>query len=131
MKRLVLCAALVLSPFAGSCASTPGYGEWVTGDYCAYSAEEARGWRLTEAPADADAYRSLADAREDYGEIPDGSREFWFARADGAMKYCLTNLQRAGRHREWCDPKQAVWWEFRRTEAGLVHDGAKFRVCLT
>ncbi len=129
MKRLVICAAVALTPFTASCASMPGYGEWVAGDYCAYSAEEARAWRLTDAPADADAYRALTASEAD--EAPDGAREFWFAGADGAIKYCLTNLQRAGGRRDWCNPKQAVWWEFRRTEVGLAHDGGKYRVCLT
>ena len=129
MKRLVICAALALTPVTGSCASTPGYGEWVIGDYCAYGTEEARAWRLTEAPEDADAFRALAASEGE--NAPEGSREFWFARADGAIKYCLTNLQRAGGRHDWCNPKRALWWEFRRTEAGLAHDGAKYRVCLT
>ncbi len=131
MRWLLPSLALTLSPLAGSCASTPVYGEWVAGDYCAYCADEAQGWRLTEAPAHADAYRALARASSDYSEAPEGAREFWFAREDGAMKYCLTNLQRAAGRRHWCNPKQAVWWEFRRTEAGLAHDGANLRVCLT
>jgi len=130
MRWLVPSLALALAQFAGACASTPGYGQWVAGDYCAYSNADARHWRLSEPPPEAEAYRALTRG-EDRSNAPDDAREFWFEGADGAVKLCLTNLERAGGRWDWCNPKRAVWWEFRRTEAGLAHDGANFRVCVT
>ena len=132
MKRIVLSLALALAPAVSSCASTPGYGEWVVADYCGnHLRSNALTWSRIEAPADAQRYRDIARADRDTVELAgDDPREFWFAGTGGEIKYCLTNLQRGG-HRDWCDAQSAAWWVFRETETGLATESDGFGICVT
>lgn len=128
MKWLVS-VALGLAPLAGACASMPIYGDWVINDYCKYGNDE-RSWVRTEAPTNANALREIA--RTDtmaMDEAPQGAREYWFAMADGTIKYCLTALTRGSRAD--CGEQRAVWWVFREAEDSPVTDGGQFKVCLT
>jgi hypothetical protein len=132
MRWIVPCVALVLAHFTAGCASTPGYGAWVVADYCGNHWSEAPDWRRIEAPANAQAYRDLVAAdNEAEPAVPDGAREYWFQAHGGAVKYCLTDLQRSAGRFHWCNPQRAVWWVIREEAGALRHDGAQYRVCLT
>ncbi len=132
MKRILLSIALALAPALSSCASLPVYGDLVIADYCGnrLRSNDLR-WSRTEAPANAQSYRDIAQADQDTvdlaGERP---REFWFAAPGGEIKYCLTNLQRGGR-RDWCDAKSAAWWVFRETASGRTTESNGFGICVT
>jgi hypothetical protein len=132
MRWIVPSIALALAPLASSCASLPGYGAWVISDFC-NSGGDDRPWVRTEAPANADAYRTVAATDQSGMEaVPEGAREYWFALPSGAVKLCRTNLKRAEYGRtHWCNPPLAVWWSFRETEGGPVIENSQLPICLT
>jgi hypothetical protein len=128
-----LLPSVALAPVAGSCASTPIYGEWVVEDYCGnHWSNDTRTWRRIEAPANADAFRAVAAADTSTSRAtPEGSREYWFAAQSGEMKLCRTNLQRAAGRRDWCRPQLAVWWVFKETAGQIETLQVQEPICLT
>lgn len=131
MKWILPSIALALAPLAGSCASTPLYGNWVIDDYCSAGGNQ-RTWVRTEAPANAETYRRIAAAdTETSDSVPANSREYWYSAPGGEVKLCRTNLQRAGGRRDWCNPRRVVWWTFRESETGPVIDNSHLPICIT
>lgn len=130
MKWILPGIALALAPLASSCASLPGYGEWVISDFC--NSADGRGWVRTDAPANADAYRGVAaEDNDSMDSVPEGAREYWFASPGGEVKLCRSSLKRSGGRRDWCNPRLAVWWSFRDTESGPVIENSSVPICLT
>lgn len=132
MKWLLPSVALVMAPFAGSCASTPIYGDWVVEDYCGnHQSLDSRAWRRIEAPANADTLRSAAAATDANDSVPDGARDYWFAAQTGEVKFCRTNLQRAAGRWHWCRPQLAVWWVFKETAGQIETLDQQEPICIT
>lgn len=126
-RLLIVAASLVLA----NCALTAGIRDDVIAGYCGVERGEA--WTLTDAPSDADAYRRLAiDTHRANGRFPE--EEFWFSNGEGGGRYCRTPLRRAThfaeRNGSGCDDRIGRWWDFRRTEAGLVTEGVEERICI-
>ncbi|MBX9746273.1 MAG: hypothetical protein K2X34_05195 [Hyphomonadaceae bacterium] len=94
------------------------------GDYqCGHSGDAS--WRNTRPPPDADTYRALARAALER-QAPRG-REFWFSRADGAVKYCIMPTWPG---RTACDGPNGIAWTFEQTENGLQTSAPDERVCV-
>jgi hypothetical protein len=131
MKWILPSIALALAPMASSCASMPVLGSWTIDSYCSAGGDE-RTWVRTDAPTNAETYRRVAAADTDTSDsIPSNSREYWYAGQGGEVKLCMTNLQRSGGRRDWCNPRRVVWWTFRDAEAGPVIDNSHQPVCIT
>ncbi|MGE0531217.1 MAG: hypothetical protein AB7G40_10940 [Hyphomonadaceae bacterium] len=131
MKRALISVALALAPLAGSCASVPGYNAWIISDFCNTGGDD-RPWSRTEAPSNAELYRSAARIdRSGWDSVPQDSREYWFTLPNGEIKLCRTNLTRPGGRHHWCNPRIVVWWSFRETESGPLIDNSQAPICLT
>lgn len=131
MNRILLSVALALAPLASSCASLPVYNTWVVSDFC-HSGADDRAWARIEAPANAEAYRRVAQTdRDGWNSVPENAREYWFALPSGEVKLCRTNLTRPESRHHWCNPRIVAWWSFRETEAGPAIDRNQAPICLT
>ena len=131
MNRILISVALALAPLASSCASLPIYNSWVISDFC-HSGGDDRGWVRTEAPANAEAYRSLArTVPEDWNSVPEDAGEYWFALPSGEVKLCRSDLTRSEGRLHWCNPRNVAWWTFRETESGPALVTSHAPICLT
>lgn len=129
MRIVLLALALAGALVAASCATLfPENHANLVAQFCRADAD---GWARAEAPADAQAFRDALRDDHDYRNAA-AEPEYWFERGDGEIRLCRTPLTRAGSVRfDWCSAKNATWWDFRRTSAGPVTEGADMWVCLT
>jgi hypothetical protein len=131
LHRLAVAAAAVLA--APGCAMLSGARNDVVAGFCGVRPAEA--WSRIEAPADAETLRQLALADLQFADRRPRGDEYWFAKADGEIRFCITPLERASyvpaRNRSRCDERIGVWWNFRRTESGPATDGPEEEICVT
>jgi hypothetical protein len=131
LHRLAVAAAAVLA--APGCAMLSSARNEVAAGFCGVRSGEA--WSRIEAPADADNLRQLALADPQFANRRPRGDEYWFAKTDREIRFCITPLERASyvpaRNRSRCDERIGVWWNFRRTEAGPATDGPEEEICVT
>ncbi len=130
-KLAALMGAVVLS---ASCAAVSGMRDDVVAGFCSYGASDRRGLLRTEAPANADLYRRFAAAQPAFPDRRPRGDEYWFVRADGGVRYCVSPLERSStvpvRNGSGCDDRIGVWWDFSDTDAGPATRGAEERICV-
>lgn len=130
LRKAMIVAASALA--LAACAVLSGVQDEVIAGFC--SAHDARPWTRIDAPADADAYRRIAEADPSLSRWRPPGDEYWFALPTGEVKYCLTPLRRGStvpeRNGAGCDDRIGTWWEFTHTETGPTTRGAEDRICV-
>ena len=129
MRKLICVLATAGLVALASCASMR---DEVISGFCGANPRDEPRWTRIGPPANAETYRTLA--RADAQLSRPGGGEYWFARTNGEVKYCVTPLTRAStvpeRNGSGCDDRIGAWWVFRQTAAGPATHGAEERICV-
>lgn len=121
-RTIVVMLALMMA--LQGCASVEAAMAAKAGRFCGNDRQDAaRGWRAVAPPPEAEAYRQRAAADPEFSSAPPRGDEYWYEAADGAVKYCITDLQLG------C-ARDGVWWVFTQAADGAETTGADMQVCL-